>query len=204
MTSNGVCFGAIWLYSSAPNNLGPDEREQLQSLATVAAFTIGRLRLQKRLEWLADYDELTELPHRRGLRKLAEAVKPRRGHRRTVLFVDIDDFKRYNNLNHELGDQVIKEVGIRLRGLVGKQDVVGRWSGDEFLLVISVSSETRQQLCDDIVASLKSHPAAGQDVSISVGAAWWDVGSLELAVNTADDALRNAKGDGKGRAVMAD
>lgn len=204
LTADNVCYGAIWLYSAIPNCFENEDRVQLQTLATVAAFTISRIRLQDRLNWLANHDELTELPHRRGLRQFADAVEVREGERRAVLLVDIDNFKQYNTINHALGDQVIREVGLRLKGLVGPNGMVGRWSGDEFVAVISVATDFRQELNERVVDSMRAHPAAGQEVSISVGAAWWDTGDLEAAVRVADDGLRAAKDKGKGRAIMAD
>jgi len=204
LTADNTCYGAIWLYSSIPNRYSDEDRAQLQTLATVAAFTISRIRLQERSDWLANHDDLTELPHRRGMRTLAQSVNGDAEQPRTVLFIDIDDFKRYNNINHAIGDQVIREVGLRLKGLVGTNGVVGRWSGDEFVAVVAMAPDACRDFARRLVDSMKTHRAAGQDVSISVGVASWAAGELEEAVRVADDGLRQAKAEGKGRSVIVD
>lgn len=95
---------------------------------------------EERLKELAQRDALTGLSNRRLFRdRLARAAK-RRGAkgRAAVLFLDIDRFKEVNDARgHAAGDALLQTVGARLRGCVRRSDLVARWGGDEFAVLLS-------------------------------------------------------------------
>lgn len=203
LTCDG-CLGAIWLYSETPGRFRQEDLEPVEALASVAAFAVRNVQLQKRLEWLALHDPLTELLNRRGFLQSAEAFAPRRRCRKAILFIDIDYFKKINaDHGHARADQVLREVGLRLRTDVGPDGVVGRWGGEEFLAVISVPAAELQASADDIVRKIRSRQAAGVDVTISLGATFWSEETLEEAAERADQALLRAKEQGRNRAVVS-
>jgi diguanylate cyclase (GGDEF)-like protein/PAS domain S-box-containing protein len=95
---------------------------------------------EARIEQLAFYDSLTQLPNRRlVLDRLhhALAASNRNHELGAVLFIDLDDFKTLNDTRgHDVGDLLLKEVGSRLATCVRENDTVGRLGGDEFLVIL--------------------------------------------------------------------
>ena len=94
---------------------------------------------QEQLKRIANYDVLTGLPNRvmlRGQLEQALHVAERIGDMVAVLFIDLDQFKQVNDtLGHASGDELLKMVAHRLRGVCRKEDTLGRLGGDEFILV---------------------------------------------------------------------
>ncbi|MGB3734209.1 MAG: sensor domain-containing diguanylate cyclase [Ilumatobacter sp.] len=158
---------------------------------------------------LALHDGLTGLANRRfietSLTKVVTDSLP--GHMEVaVFFLDIDDFKSVNDrYGHEAGDEVMVAVADALRRATRPTDVVGRWGGDEFMVIAPGVSRRRDVkaiaerilglMDDDIVL------ADGRSVAchLSIGAAWCSSGWVETdeLVRSADRALYEAKLDGK-------
>jgi diguanylate cyclase (GGDEF)-like protein len=94
----------------------------------------------EKIDRLAFYDSLTDLPNRRFLlermhRAMHKSI--RTGMELAVLFIDLDDFKNINNtLGHDVGDLLLKQVAIRLTSCVRKDDCVARLGGDEFVILL--------------------------------------------------------------------
>jgi diguanylate cyclase (GGDEF)-like protein len=114
-------------------------------LKTVADVTQQRL-LEDTLSHLAYHDALTGLPNRLLFDdRLNQSILSarRRGGKLAVLFVDLNKFKQVNdNHGHHVGDQLLKEVAVRLRSCLREEDTVSRFGGDEFgILLTSVSSQ---------------------------------------------------------------
>jgi len=120
---------------------------------------------EARIENLAFYDQLTELPNRTLLfdrMKLAMTASSRNGTYAALLFIDLDNFKRLNEtIGHETGDQLLKKVAGRLVGSVRDDDTVARLGGDEFLLMlVDLSTNQREaasqveQIGEQILAAL--------------------------------------------------
>lgn len=108
-------------------------------------------KLQSRLKFLAYKDPLTSLSNRTHLlKKLAEAIHIARSHKETValLFLDLDKFKKINDTQgHKAGDELLCEVARRLTDTARDQDLIARWGGDEFIILLS------GQLTEEVVAS---------------------------------------------------
>jgi diguanylate cyclase (GGDEF)-like protein len=105
--------------------------------ATTLEDVTERRRFEARIEHLAHYDALTNLPNRTLFQRHAEALLADLPSRQfAILYIDIDEFKRINDsLGHLIGDEFLKIVSNHLRDCVGAGDFVARLGGDEFAIV---------------------------------------------------------------------
>ena len=180
-----------------------------EALANQAAQAITRIRLEERLRRIAMLDELTGLPTRRLVE--AEVTQKLAAHagRLAVLFVDLDGFKRVNDtLGHAAGDDLLRLVAARLRSTVREVDVVGRFGGDEFMVVAAVHNDDEALALADRIRSSLVEPYAdlpgGLFVSASVGLVVAEPGDVvvDRLLRLADHAMYEAKAAGGNRVVL--
>jgi diguanylate cyclase (GGDEF)-like protein/PAS domain S-box-containing protein len=176
---------------------GPGIEDGTGVIGTVDDVTADMLRTFH-LEATAERDALTGLANRLGLtRKLEEAVAE--GDSALVLFGDLDGFKTVNDeWGHDVGDQVLVAVGALLREVVRPDDVVGRWGGDEFVIVCDRLRDGAEQdlisrlhaaLSDGVVVDGTRHP-----VRMSLGAVRPSPGELgQDVLRRADAAMYDTK-----------
>ena len=127
-----------------------------------------RKRAEEEIEHLAYHDALTGLPNRKCLQdhmELALAQARRAGSRLAVLFLDLDRFKLVNDtMGHGVGDEVLRQVAVRLRECVRAGDTVARVGGDEFVLLLAnlekehVAPLARKILDEVAAAARRRHP----------------------------------------------
>jgi diguanylate cyclase (GGDEF)-like protein len=172
---------------------------------TLEDVTEGR-RDQARIEHLAHYDALTNLPNRSLFQRHAEGLLlETEGRGFAILYIDIDEFKRINDtLGHLIGDEFLKGVAERLRQSVGPEDFIARLGGDEFaILQHSIeSAEDVHALLARIYQALRTpfdcdgHQLAS-DASIGIAVAPRDGSDLFDLLKNADLAMYAAKAAGR-------
>jgi diguanylate cyclase len=175
----------------------------------ISARTKGLEAANHQLQQLATHDVLTGLPNRVILHdRLEQAIAhaTREQHEFAVLLLDLDRFKMVNDsLGHRAGDELLKEVAQRLKGVMRSVDTLVRLGGDEFVIVMA-SIQTRDQvpaIATRVIEALK--PAIcldGVDVrtSASIGIAFYpsDGVTVEMLLAHADAAMYSAKQSGHG------
>jgi diguanylate cyclase (GGDEF)-like protein len=136
------------------------------------------LEANARLEDLSQHDPLTELYNRRYLfdRVSAELARVRRGHPLAVVMLDLDGFKSVNDsLGHQRGDAFLREVGAALVSNTRVTDVVGRYGGDEFLLVLTDTDDAAAvRVAERVVSAVRAvggHLEGRRPVTASLGIA---------------------------------
>ena len=157
----------------------------------------------------AERDPLTDLFNHRVFQKRLEVEAARAHHEGTtlaVIMLDLNNFKFFNDAyGHAVGDEVLKQVAESLRSACRQEDVLARYGGDEFAMLLpSVANVTHKEIEEQIL--LRTHGLAyyptEQDtaipITISVGVAIYPSGSLtwQEVVNRADERLRRMKANG--------
>jgi diguanylate cyclase (GGDEF)-like protein len=209
-TRDGVGLGALVLRSATSL---PDDAAtwpSVQRAAALASIALDRHRLDEDLTRRAAQDELTGLPNRRALRRhLGGRIAARAPV--GVLFCDLDDFKLLNDsLGHAAGDAYLRGLAARLRDAAGSADLVGRFGGDEFIVVVEGASDLADLRSS--ASRVPPPPAApievdGRAVRLTVsigGAIAGPDGDADALLRDADAAMYRAKGRGGGCLVAAD
>lgn len=139
-SQNGTS-GVLILKSYSPTeHYSEQHRDLLQFISTQVASAIERNQLLTRLQFMAQYDQLTHLPNR-GLfndRLHTALARARREQTRlSLLFIDLDKFKQVNDsCGHAIGDLLLQRVAHRITQCVRESDTVARLSGDEFVVLL--------------------------------------------------------------------
>ena len=139
-SSDGRVIGTFGFYFRE-RRLPDDFHHRLVDVCVyLCALALEREEARARIRQLAFYDELTGLPNRNLLLAQSEQAIARAEAERkrvAVLFLDLDRFKQVNDtLGHPIGDALLREVALRLRRLARATDIVGRLSGDEFVMLL--------------------------------------------------------------------
>ncbi len=191
----------FWSLSGTPKF---DQEGQYRGYRGVGSDITDRQKSAERIVELATFDSLTGLVNRRIIHTaIADGLSGPTGV--ALLFVDLDRFKAVNDsLGHSAGDQLLAEVAVRLRGVVGASGQVGRLGGDEFAVVLRSSDAAAatalgEQLIDELSRPFRLGGAdarIGASVGLAIGPE--DGGSVEALMRAADLALYDVKGKGRG------
>jgi diguanylate cyclase (GGDEF)-like protein len=184
-------------------------------IALLVYFLAANLRYRHQLLRLASQDSLTGLPNRRRTAEFATQALEAAARTETPLtlaIIDLDHFKLINDrCGHATGDHVLKEFARMGRELLRETDVLGRWGGEEFLLVMPDSSlemalATLDRLRTMMFGIQLPASGAGLRVSLSAGLAtsFKHGGSLDELIMRADTALYVAKNEGRDMVRVAD
>lgn len=169
-------------------------------------------QLEDRLRQLASTDMLTGVYNRRHFFASAAAILPQTTPATTslaLLLVDIDHFKRVNdNFGHQAGDQALVAVANRCGAVLRKQDVLARFGGEEFAVLLPETSlgDARllaERLLEAVATSPVTTSAGSLALSVSIGLAIWDreTTTIDQLIERADAALYAAKRAGRSRVV---
>ena len=178
-----------------------------------------RKLLQNKLENLAHFDSLCNLPNRTLFSdrlKLALAYAKREKKMLAILFIDLDLFKEINDLyGHEAGDMVLQAISLRLISCVRESDTVARMGGDEFIILLPIIDHEHDamlvanKIVDAVVKpvlleNFKNIPLLNLHVSASIGISIYPQHGKDekLLVINADIAMYEAKRNGKNQSQV--
>src|ERR1700734_980896 len=212
LVSFGQTLGVLALDSSKADAFRDGDQQSLESVADICATAIQNAHYVDRVKQLAYLDGLTGIFNRRffELRIMEEIERARRyGTGMAVIMADIDQFKRLNDeFGHVLGDEVLRQVSSLFHQQLRKIDVVCRYGGEEFgILLTQTDSSHALSVADKLRKMVASwqFPGVPRTVTISAGAAAFPQHGTtrDELVRAADSALYAAKQAGRNKVCLA-
>jgi diguanylate cyclase (GGDEF)-like protein len=192
--------GFITVGFGSPRRVASGDIELLEGFAELAGLACANAERHAEVRQAAEVDGLTGCINRDGMqRHLARLTREadRNSSSLSLAILDLDGFKSVNDVfGHPSGDAVLKSVGASLRSSVRGGDVVARYGGDEFALILPSASERQAApVIDRVRASISSMEVPGGAITACVGVAERvQDESMSDLIARADDALRQAKG----------
>ena len=190
-------LGIFLAASPDVGTFGEEDGRLLAILLGHTAVGVARLRLQSQLIKQARHDALTGVFNRHYFNELIaqEVLRASRyDHPIGLLMIDVDRFKEINDrYGHQTGDTVLQEIASVLRETVRETDMIVRYGGDEFLVVLTETGEKAEEVAvrirEAVRGNEKLRQISGFNVSVSVGSIFWNPGAdhpIEEALAEAD------------------
>jgi diguanylate cyclase (GGDEF)-like protein/PAS domain S-box-containing protein len=200
-------IGTLWMWGE---HLNQDDLPAASVFASQVAVALENVRLYSRVQQLAITDEVTGLYNRRGLFELGrrEVERAARFNRPLcAMMIDIDHFKQVNDMyGHPVGDKVLHRLAECLRMNVRDIDIIGRYGGEEFLILLPENDLSAARLVGErlrrAVADLSIANKLGEiciTISVGVATAHPETKDLTALIEHADQAMYFAKQSGRNR-----
>ena len=203
--------GFLGLLSSQSNFFQSDDGDRLMAFANLTAAAIEKARLIERLTELATTDPLTGAANRReffirGENELKRAARYEQNF--SVIMVDLDHLKSINDTyGHAIGDRVLKELALVCKSCVREIDLVARFGGDEFVILLpetianqalAITERLRQRIAELVFET----PRKPIGITASIGIAEYrKTDTLQTLIERADQGLYQAKETGRNRVI---
>lgn len=215
--AQGETLGLLHFQVSAERaQLSDSDLSLKNTFAGQIGLSIANIRLREALRKQSIIDPLTGLFNRRYLEETLER-EVRRASRSEqclgVMMLDLDHFKKFNDtFGHDAGDAVLREVGLFLKRSVRAEDIVCRFGGEEFVLILPLADSTitlaraeriRSKL-HELTILHEGKPLGLVTMSLGIAVLPQHGGSAKALLEAADAALYRAKREGRDRVVVAD
>ncbi|MDH3973530.1 MAG: sensor domain-containing diguanylate cyclase [Deltaproteobacteria bacterium] len=207
-------IGILYVDDFEEREFTPKDESIIALLATQAAAAIEKLQLLEKTRKLAITDELTTLHnHRHFVHLLTEELKRAKRYSRplSVMLIDIDHFKHYNDTNgHIEGNDVLKDVAAAMLQSIRDIDILARYGGEEFAVILPEADKAETGKCAERVrkaiegkkfANQEKQPLGNLTVSIGYSTYPEDAKMQRSLLNRADIALYKAKEEGRNKAI---
>jgi diguanylate cyclase (GGDEF)-like protein len=192
LSSNRRTYGTLALFFRVEPAFGEEERALLRTLALQAAIALDNRALMREKERMAVHDGLTDVYNRRYLEMAIDrAIKERERHggEVSVLFVDVDGMKDVNDTyGHQAGDALLIELARLLSSSCRATDVVARYGGDEFVVLMGETDAAgADAVARKVAAAVAARNAAARPPHLSAS-----IGTHTAGTGSADGLLREA------------
>lgn len=218
LVAGNETMGVVQFERDAPGILSKRDRDRVRALASQAAATLANVHSHQYVHNQAITDGLTGLFNRRHMQ--AVLVDERRraqryGHTLSVIMLDVDGFKTYNDTyGHVQGDVLLQKLACILRESVRDVDTVGRYGGEEFIVILpettaaqsfQAAERLRLAVARTVFPGFADDPGLVVFKTISLGAATFpdNTEDTQALVSLADGALYQAKHGGRNQTVLA-
>lgn len=184
----------------------------LKILGTYIAIALDNASLYRRVKYNANYDDLTGIFNRRKAIEKINKLKEKSiyfNENYYIAMVDIDNFKKINDVyGHVAGDKVLIEVANAIKNSIGENDIVGRYGGEEFIIIVKENNNNLINIIERIRRNIESlyikiDNSNVINVTASIGVKRFDMNNrtLEENIALADKSLYEAKTSGKNKVV---
>jgi diguanylate cyclase (GGDEF)-like protein len=222
MVAQGEALGLISIMSNRQLNVTADRTARewqtwlSETIADTLAVALAGLRLREALRENSIRDPLTNLFNRRYMEETLDRELYRVQRAKlplSVLMLDLDHFKRFNDTHgHEAGDSILKALGEVLQGMFRQDDVVCRWGGEEFVVILptadaSIAMHRAEQLRERVCRMQVAYGASLlPQTTLSIGIAVFPdhADNSAALLRNADIALYAAKNKGRNQVALAD
>ncbi|MFJ8256322.1 EAL domain-containing protein [Peribacillus asahii] len=199
---NGEIFPEWLTISSVSNEYG-----RVTNYVAVFSDITDRKQKEKQIQKLSNYDALTGTTNRYILsQELLRLIETANKYNQVlaVLFLDLDRFKVINEtLGHNYGDLLLKKVASRIKGMLKSKDLIARFGGDEFVIVLPNIKHAKEavQISEDIIQALEQpflldHQEVYATTSIGISLYPHDGDGVEVLIKNAEKAVHKAKENG--------
>ncbi|WP_050183619.1 PAS domain S-box protein [Domibacillus robiginosus] len=203
-----------WLYFETVCMPIWNEQSLLEGFVGISRNINERKYYEEKLEHMAFYDPLTDVPNRRLFEKLAnQAIKKAAQSRQemSIMYLDLDKFKSINDtLGHDAGDELLRQFTDRLKGSLRKMDVLARMGGDEFTVLLPHTDTTAaREIAGSLLQAIRQpYQVKGRlfTTTSSIGIAFYPQHgqTVEELIQQADKAMYRAKQGGRNSFIIAD
>lgn len=210
VSPSGEALGTVCVVDRKPRVLDDFQLEALQALSRQVIALLEMRRLVCELETISTTDGLTGLRNRRAFdeKMLDEHQRSARSQQAfSLLLVDIDHFKKYNDtFGHQAGDEALSEVARIMQYTVRHYDMAARYGGEEFAVILpDTDKKGAMELAERLRRAIERAEWLNRKITVSIGVATISFGqSIPALVEEADRALYTAKEQGRNRVVDAD
>jgi len=185
-----------------------DDTRMLTMFANQAGLAIENSRLYERTVVLSNSDSLTGLWHHGYFQYLlGEEVKSASSKKLffTLLMIDIDDFKNFNDAyGHQAGDAILKSISNIFREAARKIDIIARYGGEEFTIILPNTKKKEALVVAERLRKSVEENEHMKNITVSIGVASFpeDGEEKEILISKADRALYKAKSTGKNKVCV--
>ncbi|HEV7929641.1 MAG TPA: EAL domain-containing protein, partial [Nitrosospira sp.] len=198
LTIDGNVVGMFALYAPETGFFDEEEMALLNEMAGDISFAMDHLKKVERINYLAFFDAVTNLPNRALFLDRAEQRIRTTDHNRGVLSVIILDLQRFSSINeslgHQAGDSLLRQLAQRLKRLLGETDILAHLSADRFAIATTHLGESTSiaHILDKVLLGIQNQPflIGGQDMHVSARAG---TSSYPCDGQDADTLLRHAE-----------
>lgn len=210
-SSTGETQGILCAFSTHCPDINRDTQMLLDLYSNQVGLTLENISLNQKLQEFAFVDPLTGLYNRRHFYERLQgelARSTRKNEKVSLLMIDVDDFKQYNDtFGHIAGDGVLRRLGAILKSTVRQMDVIVRYGGEEFTVILPETDLTGAvAAAEHIRYNIENAWFVNRKVTVSIGAASFPDQATDLnqLVEVSDRAMYAAKKAGKNQVATID
>ncbi len=210
LSSEGKVLGTFAIYHKKPTSPTIADIERITFAANLTSIAIENRSSRDELEKRAYYDYLTNIPNRRYFIERAENELEKNSDNLSLIMFDIDYFKRINdNFGHKMGDIVLQKIAHCSKGILRRDDIIGRIGGEEFAIVLpNTNIQKASKIAERIRVSItqlniKIDKITLPKISASFGVVENRNQNIDELLVQADATLYEAKNSGRDKVVSA-